>query len=175
MLSAEKKNRLKAIAILVLMGAALVVAAAAMYQERGQAEVRSGLRTDELTIETAEGKKRRFDIEIAQTPVDMEVGLMFRKELAPDAGMLFLLGAPRVISFWMKNTLIPLDMLFIAPDGKILTIRRNAEPLSLAPVSSVYPVSAVLEINGGAADAAGIAVGDYVRHAYFKRTAAGAY
>src|SRR5689334_6938780 len=85
-------------------------------------------RTGQLTIETASGGKYRFDIELAETPAQMAQGLMFREQLAPDAGMLFVLPAVQSMSMWMKNTLIPLDMVFIATDGRITNIHQRAVP-----------------------------------------------
>ena len=90
------------------------------------------------------------------------MGLMFRTALAPDAGMLFLYPTPRETSFWMQNTYLPLDMLFIDEDGVIRHIAERTVPLSTTPVPSNGPVRAVLEVNGGTSDRLGIAVGDRV-------------
>lgn len=87
---------------------------------------------------------------------------MFRKELAPDGGMLFPMFPPRTASFWMKDTLIPLDMLFIRTDGTIVFLKANAVPYSREPVSAGVPVAAVLELAGGRAAALGIKEGDRV-------------
>ena len=87
---------------------------------------------------------------------------MFRQSLAPDRGMIFPLDPPRAAGFWMKNTLIPLDMIFVRPDGTIANIAENTVPLSLDPVTSVGEVAAVLEIAGGRAAELGIAAGDRV-------------
>ena len=91
-------------------------------------------------------------------------GLMFREEMAADHGMLFVFDETRMVSMWMENTLIPLDMLFIGEDGTIRTIGRNTKPLSRDIVSSKEPVRYVLELNGGAAARLGIEVGDRVEH-----------
>ncbi len=115
-----------------------------------------------LEIQT-DSKALEFDIEIADDPVERSQGLMFREELADGTGMLFLYPSPRIASFWMKNTLIPLDMLFIDAEGVIVTIARETTPLSLVPVSSNTPVTTVFEIFGGQSDALGIAVGDTVQ------------
>lgn len=103
-----------------------------------------------------------FKVEVARTEEEQAQGLMYRTTLAPDAGMLFPFDPPRDASFWMKNTYIPLDMLFIRPDGTIARIAANTEPLSLAPVDSGETVLAVLEIAGGRAAEAGIREGDKV-------------
>ncbi|CAM8629355.1 MULTISPECIES: DUF192 domain-containing protein [Sphingobium] len=114
-----------------------------------------------VVIRTAKGG-HRFDVEVAATPQAQEKGLMFRKELAPDGGMLFPMDPPRTASFWMKDTLIPLDMLFIHTDGTIAFLKSNAQPYSRIPVSAGVPVAAVLELAGGRAAALGIAEGDVV-------------
>ncbi|PTD17095.1 DUF192 domain-containing protein [Sphingomonas fennica] len=114
-----------------------------------------------LTIATSSGA-RSFLVEMARTPAEQERGLMFRTELAADRGMLFPYDPPQPASFWMKNTLIPLDMIFIRRDGTIARIAENTIPESLQPVPSGEPVGAVLEIAGGGAAALGIAVGDKV-------------
>lgn len=128
----------------------------------------SALPVDHLRIVSQDGKKHNFEVEIAATEPDREVGLMFREHMAPDHGMLFEMDAPAIVNFWMKNTLIPLDMLFIAPDGTIKSIHANAIPQDLTPISSVVPVNGIIELNGGQAKALGIAVGDKVQHAFFK-------
>jgi uncharacterized protein len=141
--------------IVVILG---VVAGA-----RAQQELQSFDKST-LVIETAKGPIH-FDVELALTPAQQEQGLMYRPRLAPDAGMLFDFRdlAPR--AFWMKNTLIPLDMLFIGGDGKIVDIHERAVPLSEDIIASKVPARAVLELNGGTVDRLGIAVGDVVRSA----------
>lgn len=115
----------------------------------------------ELAIATA-GGRRAFLVEMARTASEQERGLMFRTSLAADRGMLFPYSPPSPVSFWMKNTYIPLDMIFIRADGTIARIAENTVPESLDPVSAGEPVAAVLEIAGGNAAAQGIAVGDKV-------------
>jgi uncharacterized membrane protein (UPF0127 family) len=119
---------------------------------------------DKLTIETADGP-RSFQVEVADTPDERAQGLMHRESLPSGVGMLFLLDAPGPINMWMKNTLIPLDMLFIGADGRVSRIAERTEPGSLELIPSGGDVVAVLEINGGLAATLGIAVGDRVRHA----------
>lgn len=113
-----------------------------------------------LTIETAAGDILQFEVEIVTTPQEMAVGLMFRQQMAPDAGMLFVYPAARQVSFWMKNTYLPLDMLFIGDDGVIHHIAERTVPLSTTPVPSRGPSRAVLELNGGTSERLGIAAGD---------------
>ncbi len=121
----------------------------------------------ELWIETAAGARYRFAVELAVTPDQQARGLMHREEMAADAGMLFVFEPLRPVSFWMKNTLISLDMLFIGADGRIVNIGERTEPLSTDSVPSDGPVRAVLEINGGLSDMLGIRPGDRVVHPAF--------
>ena len=115
-----------------------------------------------LTVETAGGGKFRFTVELALTPGQQAQGLMYRQSMPADAGMLFVYDRVQPASFWMKNTLIPLDMLFIAADGRIVNIHERAVPESLDSVSSDGPVKAILELNGGMASRLGIHPGDRV-------------
>lgn len=103
-----------------------------------------------LTIEAA-GQVHRFNVEVARTDEEQDRGLMFRTSLPADGGMIFPFKKPRIGSFWMKNTLIPLDMIFIRADGSIDRIAENTIPESLEPVVSGGEVSAVLELAGGTA------------------------
>jgi hypothetical protein len=115
-----------------------------------------------VVVTTADGE-HLFRAEVADTADERARGLMFRDELAPDAGMLFLFDPPRRVSFWMKNTFISLDMLFIDAAGRIVHIAERTEPETLIPHGPERPVRAVLEINGGLAARLGIAPGDTVR------------
>src|ERR687884_622793 len=117
--------------------------------------------TSELTIESASGR-HKFHVELATTPAQREQGLMFRRGLAPDAGMLFDFRQPSPVSMWMKNTFIPLDMLFIDNQGRIINIAERAVPQSLDTVAAAAPARAVLELNGGTAARLGIRPGDRV-------------
>lgn len=121
----------------------------------------------EVTIATSGGSKFHFSVEVAETEDQLHQGLMFRDAMAPDAGMLFLLGTEEIASFWMRNTFLPLDMLFIARDGRITNIHHNAAPGSTAIVSSTAPVTGVLELNGGVAARLGIHAGDRIIHPAF--------
>jgi len=105
-----------------------------------------------------------FNIELADTPQERSRGLMFREDLAPDAGMLFVYERPQRAVFWMKNTLIPLDMIFINDRGKIVHVHHEAIPGDLTGIDGGDDVLAVLEINGGLARELGIVVGGEVRH-----------
>ena len=121
----------------------------------------AGLEQVPLTIRSASGV-HRFTVEVARSPEEQAKGLMHRESLAPDRGMLFPYDPPQSASFWMKNTLIPLDMIFIRPDGRIARIGENTVPLSLEPVPSLEPVAAVLEIAGGRSAELRIVPGDRV-------------
>jgi uncharacterized protein len=109
-----------------------------------------------------------FQVEMAITPEEKERGLMFRRELPEGQGMLFDFQTDQPVAFWMKNTYIPLDMLFIRSDGRIARIAENTEPLSERNIPSGAPVRAVLEVIGGTAKKLGIAPGDRVAGSIFK-------
>jgi uncharacterized protein len=122
----------------------------------------------ELSIVTAKGDVHTFKIELALTHAEQERGLMNRTSMPDDHGMLFYFGHSAERSFWMKNTLIPLDMVFIRADGTIHRI-ATAKANDLTSVKSQGPVAAVLEINGGLADKLRIQAGDKVRHLFFQQ------
>jgi uncharacterized membrane protein (UPF0127 family) len=128
--------------------------AAARYSPAGlelaPLEIRSGTRV------------HRFTVEVARSADEQARGLMFRQTLGPGEGMIFPFDPPRPASFWMKNTLIPLDMLFVRADGSIARIAANTVPLSLDQVAHGEPVAAVLELAGGRAAQLGIGEGDRV-------------
>ena len=115
----------------------------------------------ELLIATA-GGELRFDVEVARTPAQRAQGLMFRTALAPDAGMLFLYDPPSEMAMWMRNTILSLDMLFIAADGRIARIVANTTPMSEATIESRGAVGAVLELRAGSAKRLGIKPGDRI-------------
>jgi uncharacterized membrane protein (UPF0127 family) len=110
-----------------------------------------------------------FAVELAVTDAERERGLMFRKQLPEGQGMLFDFKREQEVSMWMENTYVPLDMIFIRKDGRILRIAENTEPLSRAIISSGGPVLAVLEVLGGTAKKLGIAAGDRVGAPMFAR------
>ncbi|MFL1461844.1 DUF192 domain-containing protein [Roseococcus sp. DSY-14] len=125
------------------------------------------LPVETLTILGRDGTSHAFRVEMALRPEDQTVGMMFRTAMEPDEGMLFDWGAPRESAMWMRNTLIPLDMLFIAADGRIHRIHERAVPHSLASIESRGPVRAVLELAGGTAERLNLRVGDRVQHRIF--------
>ncbi|HEY0836534.1 MAG TPA: DUF192 domain-containing protein [Azospirillum sp.] len=130
----------------------------------GAAPAQETFERSSLTVETAGGGRFRFDVELARTPAQQAQGLMFREKMAPDAGMLFVHDRPQPATFWMKNTLIPLDMLFVGADGRIVNIHERAVPHSLEGIRSAGPVKGILEINGGMSARLGIRPGDRVVH-----------
>ena len=119
-----------------------------------------------LTIQTERGS-HKFDVELATTPDQLSFGLMYRRSLAVDAGMLFDYSRPQKVAMWMKNTLIPLDMVFIDAVGKVAHISERTVPQSLRTISSQVPVRAVLELNGGTVARLKIKNGDRIRHDIF--------
>lgn len=120
--------------------------------------------TSSLTIATADGTRHRFRVEVAISPQEQAQGLMFRESLAEDAGMLFVNQQERPMAMWMKNTLVPLDMLFFAADGRIVAIAEETVPLSETVISPGQPVKGVLEVPAGTSARLGIAPGDRVLH-----------
>ena len=144
----------------VLTGAALLTAVGG-----GRAQPVSFTKS-KLSIETAKGR-HSFDIELANTDAQHTRGLMYRRKLAADAGMLFDYKYPQPITMWMKNTLIQLDMVFIDGDGRIINIAQRTVPYSEAVIPSRGAARAVLEINGGTAERLGIMPGDKVIHPLF--------
>jgi uncharacterized protein len=116
-----------------------------------------------VVIATQGGKEAVYEVEVADTPSKREMGLMYRRELADNHGMLFIFPDESVLTFWMKNTPIPLDMIFIGGDLRIVGIVRDAVPFTLSPRAVDARSRYVLEINGGAAKRHGVEVGDKVR------------
>lgn len=117
-----------------------------------------------LAINISDGERYVFRVEIARTPEQQATGLMFREQIAADSGMLFLHSRESSQTMWMKNTLIPLDILFIKRDGRIHHIHERAVPGSLATISSRGRILAVLELKGGTVARLGIQKGDLVEH-----------
>jgi uncharacterized membrane protein (UPF0127 family) len=138
---------------LVILGLLLICAAGAVLAAD----------RERLDITTRDGV-RSFSVELADTPESQNRGLMYRRSLPPAEGMLFDFGSEQRINMWMKNTFIPLDMIFIGADGRIRRIAENTTPFSTRIISSGEPVRYVLEVNAGTARELGIAKGDLVLH-----------
>ncbi|MBV9538238.1 MAG: DUF192 domain-containing protein [Acidisphaera sp.] len=154
-------NRREALAALLL----IPIAVAAQDQEPTASQ--PTLPIQALTIVTRDGTPHLFHVEMAISTVQQTTGLMFRPSVAPDGGMLFDWGAPRDSQMWMKNTVAPLDMLFINADGRIRRIAENTVPQSLAVIESGGPVRATLELAAGTAQRLDIRVGDLVKSSVF--------
>lgn len=120
-----------------------------------------------LEVVGADGGHHRFMVELAVTPDQLAQGLMYRTKMAADAGMLFDFGVPKPIAMWMKNTVIPLDMLFIDESGVVTGIAQRTIPHSTVTIASPGPVKAVLEVNGGTAARLHVQVGDKIVHPLF--------
>jgi uncharacterized membrane protein (UPF0127 family) len=114
-------------------------------------------------------KRHSFQVEVMRTPEQRARGLMHRRYMPADRGMLFDFGRTEPVAMWMENTYIPLDMLFIRADGTIARIAENTEPLSQRTIPSGEPVLSVLEINGGVSRTLGLKAGDRVEHTLFRR------
>jgi uncharacterized membrane protein (UPF0127 family) len=151
-------RRLVAVSLLACW--AVVVAAAAPARAAGQ---------DTIDIVTRTGV-HAFSVELATNTAEREVGLMFRKELPEGHGMLFDFQTEQQVQFWMHNTFIPLDMIFIAADGRIVHVAENAKPMSDDLIPSVHPVRAVLEVIAGTARKFSIAPGDRVTGSIFGKS-----
>lgn len=121
---------------------------------------------DKVTIKGDFGQAT-FSVDIADDPQERAQGLMFLESMPTLQGMLFIYERPQSVSFWMKNTLLPLDMIFVSPQGEVLGIHQNAIPGDLTPISGGDGVQVVLEVNGGLTDRLGIAVGDVMQHPFF--------
>ena len=121
--------------------------------------------SEPLSIASSKGQIHKFIVELAVTPPQLELGLMYRDSMPADHGMLFDFGTPRPVMMWMKNTELPLDMLFLDQKGIVTHIQENAVPYSEAIISSGGPVAYVIEVNGGVVKKLGLAVGDKVTNA----------
>ena len=155
-------NRLLLFALLMVMPL-MATAPATDAQTTAQAE----LPKEPLAITTRDGKRHDFQVEMALTPEQQTTGLMFRPSVPADGGMLFDWGAPRDSAMWMRNTISPLDMLFINADGTVRRVAEDTVPGSLATIESRGPVRATLELAAGTAKRLDIRVGDKVQQRIF--------
>ena len=149
--------------LLAVLAIAGVCAASAQTAGEPSTAPLAGLPRSEVQIETA-GGRHVFQVWVADNDRSRQQGLMFVRNLPADQGMLFLFNGPQLASFWMKNTYVSLDIVFIAPDGVVANIVHDTQPLSLAPIESVAPVTGVLELAAGTAARIGLAAGDRVRN-----------
>lgn len=153
--------RLRAVAVALVLGLAALAVPAAMPDIALAADAAADT---VLVVRTASGAETRFEVEVVDTDETRSKGLMFRKSMADDHGMLFDFRREEPVYFWMKNTYLPLDMIFVRADGTIRSIAPDATPLSEATISSRGAVRFVLEVNAGTAKRLGWKAGDTVRH-----------
>ena len=144
-----------------------VLAALAIAVASSAAPAPASAATDDLVIDTASGP-HHFTVDVMRTRDELERGLMFRRQLGADRGMLFDFGSPQPVSMWMKNTYLSLDMVFIAADGRVVSVKTRAEPLSETVIPSGGDVLGVLEVNAGTAARIGLKPGDRVTDPMFK-------
>jgi len=156
-------RRIAPLALAAMLGAATAPASASDAPH----EALEHFPTSTLLID-AGGRSYPFKVWMATTDERREQGLMYVRQLPPDRGMLFVFDTPQLLNFWMKNTRIPLDLLFIAGDGKVIRIAENAEPESLAVISSMGAALAVLELAGGSAARLGLRPGARIDHRAFR-------
>jgi uncharacterized protein len=142
------------------------IAPCALREARAEDALGPRLNLEKLEIVTSSGT-HAFSVEIMRTDPERERGLMFRRFLPKDRGMLFAFETERPLMMWMKNTYLPLDMIFIARSGKVVGVAENTTPLSEKIISSGVPAFAVLEVNAGTAARIGLRIGDTVRHPVF--------
>ena len=161
-----RKRRIVGIA--VLLAALMVVVLAVALSERRpvSAQDTTSFARTSVAIETQSGLYR-FTVELAQTPSQLARGLMGRRSLAADAGMLFIYPRSRRATMWMKDTLLPLDMLFVRSDGVVDSVVERTTPMSLASIRAQGPVQAVVEVNAGTVKRLQIKAGDRVIHELF--------
>lgn len=141
---------------------AIIFSSFALAQEEAPVVVETDY-SSPLTIQSGE-TEHAFSVEIADDQEEISQGMMHRPEMAADVGMLFVLGEPRMPNFFMRNTLVSLDLLFVSSSGEVMAIAHNAVPLSERNISPGVNVSYVLEIKGGQSSILGIEPGDTVRH-----------
>ena len=135
--------------------------------QTGQSGQPGGDGWTQVTVISSTGA-HSFNVEIADDPEEQRRGLMYRRELAPDAGMLFLYEEQELLSYWMRNTYVSLDIIYIDDQGHIVSIAKNTTPLSERSIPSSGPAIAVLEVIAGTSDELGFAAGDEVRHPFFQ-------
>lgn len=152
---------------LVSLCAALILASPALAESNDAAQLDRIYRRSTLQVATPDARLHTFKIWLADEPDRRARGLMFVKHLADDEGMLFIYEQPQPISMWMKNTFIPLDMVFVGADGKVLNVAENTEPHSLKTIDSSGNALGVIELKGGMAKKLRIAKGARVMHSAF--------
>ena len=164
MTKAESMRALLAAALLLAPACSPQAAAPAPAASEREAAVHpvSGLEVIPLTVTTPTGTRHDFRVEVARTPQQQAQGLMFRTAMEPDEGMVFVFPNAQMRSFWMKNTVLSLDILFIGPDRRVINVAANTTPYSERSIPSAAPAVAVLELNAGRARELGIVAGSQV-------------
>lgn len=152
--------------LVTLLAVPIVSTFPALAQGIEEGKPQTGLNQDTLVVETAAGKRHRFKVDLALTIAQQAHGLMFVEKMADDYGMLFLYEVEQKLSFWMMNTLIPLDIIYVDARGEIINI-QHGKPHDATPLRSSRPALAVLEIRGGRAAELGIRPGDRLLHPAF--------
>ncbi len=142
--------------------------AAVSAPTKGDAQ-ENGKEQETLFLHTRQGTRHKIIVEVAATPAEQLRGLMFRTRLAAKHGMLFLHDPPQKVVMWMKNTYLPLDMIFLDRKGKVVQIVERTTPLSLASIRSSQPVAAVLELAAGSVQSLSLDKGDRAEHPFFQR------
>lgn len=165
----QAKTRFLAAGLAVAMLALAGGLAASSSPAAAQASAGQAVSALESLSIVSGDKRHAFQVEVMRTPEQRARGLMHRRYLPADRGMLFDFERVEPVAMWMENTFIPLDMLFIRADGTIARIAENTEPLSRRTIPSGEPVLSVLEINGGVSRTLGIKPGDRIEHTLFKR------
>jgi len=148
-------------AVAALVSLASLSACYDPFVEEASAAAPSKLHVVTVQVQTADGKMHRYKAEVARTPEAQARGLMHRRTMSPDAGMLFLFPEPRLASFWMANTYLPLDIIFISPQGRVVNVGEGV-PLSETTIESTGLAGAVLELNRGEASRIGLKPGDRI-------------
>ena len=165
--SGPRPRQVETLRVIALSVLFWLLAFAAQPMPAGAQQGLSDFARDRVVLRTSAGQEYTFDVELAVTRQQQSQGLMYRPSLAREAGMLFIYRPARRVKMWMRNTAIPLDMLFIAEDGEVVRIVERTVPFSLTTISSGMPVRGVLEINGGTAARLGIGLGDRVMYPAF--------
>lgn len=148
--------------LLALLLAAPLLPQPAIAREAVAGKPQTGLKVVPLTI-TSGGKELHYKVEVAATEDQQATGMMFRTKVPPATGMIFPMNPPREASFWMRNTLVPLDIIFIGADGRVRNIVADAVPHSETPLNSIGQIAAVLELAGGEAARVGLKPGDRIK------------
>lgn len=157
--------RFAAVAVLAALPFALAPARSPALAQAASAQAQQ---IEPLTVVT-QGGEHTFQVEVARTDEQRARGLMFRRFMPADRGMLFDFKTEQPVMMWMRNTYIPLDMIFLTRDGRVINVAENTEPLSERTIASAAPAFAVLEVNAGVARRIGLKPGDRILHPLFKR------